>query len=255
MDLIEEGTRVILIDGKGTKHFAVAERKMLEVRRLGTIDGTAICGSSFGDDIAVAGHSFRIMKPSVMDILSQMDRRAQIISPKDSFHIPMHMDLGCGSRVVEAGAGSGGLTIVLLKAVAPAGTVYTYEVREDHAKVAERNVGRSDFASCWQLRMGDVCQGIEETDLDGVVLDIPNPWDALPAAASALRVGGHVCSYVPNANQLESTVRKMREVGFQDLFAFETLQREMMVHDRGVRPSCDMLGHTGYLALARKMRQ
>jgi len=251
--LIDEGTRIVLVDGKGAKHFVVAERGMVEVRRLGTIDGTSVCDSSFGDEIAVAGHSFRIMRPSVMDVLGLMNRRAQIISPKDSFHIPMYMDLGCGSRVVEAGAGSGALSIVLLKAVAPTGRVYTYETREDHARVAEKNVGRSDFASCWKLKMGDICRGIEESDLDGVVLDIPNPWDAIPAAASALRAGGHVCSYVPNANQLESTVKTMREVGFQDVFAFETLQREMMVHDRGVRPSCDMMGHTGYLALARKM--
>ncbi len=250
--MIEEGTRIVLVDGKGTKHFAVAERRMVEVKHLGTVDGTVVCGSSFGDDITVAGHSFRVVRPSVMDILGLMNRRAQIISPKDSFHIPMYMDLGCGSRVVEAGAGSGALTVVLLKAVAPTGKVYTYETREDHARVAERNVGRSDFVSCWQLKMGDICRGIEETDLDGVVLDIPNPWDAVSAASSALRSGGHICSYVPNANQLESTVKAMRKAGFQDVFAFETLQREMMVHDRGVRPSCDMMGHTGYLALARK---
>lgn len=252
--MIEEGTRVILIDGRGTQHFMVAERRMTEVRGLGAVDGKAVCDSAFGDSITIAGHSFDVMRPSVMDVIGLMDRKAQIISPKDSFQIPMYMDLGCGSRVVEAGAGSGALTIVLLKAVAPEGTVYTYETRDDHARTAERNVRRSEHSSCWRLKMGDICQGIEEKDLDGVVLDIPNPWDAIPVVAPALRAGGHMCAYVPNANQLENTVKAMRGIGLRDLFAFETLQREMMVHERGVRPSCDMMGHTGYIALARKTR-
>lgn len=251
--MIEEGTRVVLVDEMGAKHLAVAERGMMEIRRLGAVDGTAICESSFGDRILVAGHSFRIIRPSVGDIIATMDRRAQTISPKDSFQIPMYMDLACGSRVVEAGAGSGALTIVLLKAVAPAGAVYTYEIRDDHAKVAERNVKRSEHSPCWHLRMRDICQGIEEVGVDGVVLDIPNPWEALEPSASALRPGGHVCCYVPNANQLETTVKKMRAIGLRETFAFETLQREMTVHERGVRPSFDMMGHTGYLALARKI--
>jgi tRNA (adenine57-N1/adenine58-N1)-methyltransferase len=252
--LIPEGTRVMLIDERGTRHFVVAERKMIEVRGLGAIDGSALCESSIGGSITVAGRLFDVIRPSTKDILASMERRAQTVSPKDSFQIPMHMDLGCGSRVAEAGAGSGALTIVLLKAVAPEGAVYTYEVRDDHAKVAERNVRRSENAGCWHLRMGDVCEGIQERDLDGVVLDIPNPWDALEAASSALRPGGHVCCYVPNANQLETAVKGMRTIGLRDVFAFETLQREMTVHERGVRPSSDMMGHTGYLAFARKIR-
>lgn len=251
--MIDEGTKVVLVDARGGKHLTVAERKMIEIRGLGAIDGTAICDSSFGTSIDVAGHSFAVVRPSVTDVISSIDRKAQIISPKDSFQIPMYLDIGCGSRVLEAGAGSGALTIVLLRAVAPEGIVYTYEIREDHAKIAERNVRRSDHSSCWKLKMGDVCEGVDEKDLDGAVLDIPNPWDALGAVAAALRPGGHVCCYVPNANQMADTVRKMRDLGLREVFAFETLQREMTVHERGVRPSCDMIGHTGYLSFARKI--
>ncbi|HIH01386.1 TPA: tRNA (adenine-N1)-methyltransferase [Thermoplasmata archaeon] len=252
--LIPDGSRILLVDEKGTKHFVVAERRMIEVRGLGAVDGTALCMSDLGDRISIAGRHFDVVKPSIADLLASLERKAQTISAKDSFQIPMYMDLGCGSRVAEAGAGSGALTLVLLKAVAPEGAVYTYEVREDHAKVAERNVRRSEHAPCWHLRIGDVCAGIQEKDLDGVVLDIPNPWDAMGAASSALRAGGHVCCYVPNANQLEEAVKKMRALGLREVFAFETLHREMTVHERGVRPSSDMIGHTGYLAFGRKIR-
>ena len=253
--MIPEGTRVLLIDERGGKHFVVAEQRMIEVRGLGAIDGVALCSSDIGGQVRIAGRPFDVVKPSTKDLLSLLDRKAQTISAKDGFQIPMYMDLGCGSRVAEAGAGSGALTIVLLRAVAPEGAVYTYEVREDHAKVAERNVRRSEHASCWHLTMGDVCEGIHEKDLDGVVLDIPDPWSALEAAYSALRPGGHVCCYVPNANQLEEAVKKMRALDFRETHAFETLQREMTVHDRGVRPSSEMMGHTGYLAFARKVRE
>lgn len=244
----------MLIDERGGKHFVVAEPKMIEVRGLGAIDGAALCSSEVGGQLKIAGRLFDVVRPSTSDLLSLLERKAQTISAKDGFQIPMYMDLGCGSRVAEAGAGSGALTIVLLRVVAPEGAVYTYEVREDHAKVAERNVRRSEHAPCWHLRMGDVCEGIQERDLDGVVLDIPNPWDALEAASSALRAGGHVCCYVPNANQLEEAVRKMRALDLRQILAFETLQREMTVHERGVRPSSEMMGHTGYLAFARKIR-
>ncbi len=251
--MIEEGSRIMLVDARGGRHLVVAKRGMIEVRGLGAIDGEAICESSLGDSIDVAGRRFAVVRPSVLDVISFIDRRAQIISPKDSFQIPIYLDIGCGSRVLEAGAGSGAMTLVLLHAVAPSGVVYTYEIREDHAKTAERNVGRSENASCWRLKLGDVCQGVEERDLDAAVLDMPNPWDALEPVAAGLRPGGHICCYVPNANQLEQTVRKMRGIGLSDVFAFETLQREMTVHERGVRPSSDMMGHTGYLAFARRI--
>ncbi len=251
--MIAEGTRVILVDPKGKKFPMTVKRGMIEVAGLGVVSGDAICGSSVGAWLSVGGREFAIMMPSVKDVLAVMERRAQVIIPKDSFVIPMHLDLGCGSRVIEAGAGSGGLTIVLLKAVAPNGKVFSYETREDFAAVARRNVSLSPYSSCWELRLGDICSAKLEIDVDAVMLDIPNPWDAIDNVVSSLRQGGHLGCYIPNANQLESAVKKMREAGLHETTAFETLQREMVVHEGGVRPSFDMLGHTGYLAFGRKM--
>lgn len=251
--MIDEGTTVLLVAESGGRHILRARRGMIEVGGLGVVDGNAVCDGTFGDAVAIAGRRFKVVRPSIRDVLASIDRKAQIISPKDSFPIPMYLDVGCGSRVIEAGAGSGAMTLVLLKAVAPDGRVYTYETREDHASVARKNVSRSGLSSCWQLTIGDVCSDVKEEDVDAAVLDIPEPWDALESVYGALRPGGHVCCYIPNMNQLEATANALRDLGFADLLCLEILQREMNVHKRGVRPSSEMMGHTGYLAFGRKL--
>ena len=245
----------MLVDGDGRKSFLRASRSMLEVGRIGVVDGRAICDASFGDVLVVGGSEFTILKPSILDVIGSVQRKAQIMSPKDSFLVPMYLDLESGSRVIEAGAGSGALTVVLLKAVAPSGKVYSYDNREDHAKQARKNVEMSGHSACWDFKIGDICTAKLERDVDAVVLDIPNPWDAVDNVRGAIRAGGHLCCYVPNANQLDRTVRAMREADFREVYAFETIQREMVIHDGGVRPSFDTLGHTGYMAFARAFRK
>jgi len=251
--MITEGMRLLLIDSSGKKFLLKASRGMIEIPGLGVLNGDSICESSIGARLKVGGREFVITTPSAKDLLSMIERRAQVIIPKDSFMIPLNLDIGCGSRVIEGGLGSGALTLVLLKAVAPEGRIYSYETREDFAAVAKRNVSLSEHVSCWQLRPEDVTTAKLEDDVDAVMLDIPNPWDAIDNAVSALRHGGHLGCYVPNANQLESAVKKMRTADLFEVVAFETIQREMVVHDGGVRPSFDMLGHTGYLAFGRKL--
>jgi tRNA (adenine57-N1/adenine58-N1)-methyltransferase len=252
--MTDEGTRVIIVDESGRKHTVRLEKRMIEVPGLGVIDGSALCEAGFGKELRIGTKKLIMLRPSLKDLLGAIERKAQIITSKDSFIIPLHLDLGCGSRVIEAGVGSAGLTLVLLKAVGPHGRVYSYEVRDDFAATARRNVAMAEGSSTWELAIDDVCTADLPQQVDAAVLDIPNPSDALANVISALRVGGHVCVYVPNANQLEDAVRKMRELGLGEITAFETIQREMVVHEGGVRPSFETLGHTGYLAFGRKMR-
>lgn len=251
--MIPEGSRVLLMDERDGKYVLVAERKMVEVRRLGVVDGSAICDASYGDSISIGGRRLLIVRPSMMDIIGTIERKAQVISPKDGFAMPHYLDISCGSRVIEGGVGSGALTIVLLKSVAPAGRVYSYDLRDDHASVARRNIARAGLEDCWELKIGDICTASLEEDVDAAVLDMPDPWNAVGNIIRALRHGGHLCCYVPNANQLETAVRAMRDTGFRELFLVENLQREMVVHNGGVRPSSEMAGHTGYLAFGRKL--
>jgi tRNA (adenine57-N1/adenine58-N1)-methyltransferase len=251
--LIPEGARVMLMDERYGKFVFVAERKMVEVRRLGVVDGSAVCDASYGDTFSIGDRRLLIVRPSMMDIMGTIERKAQVISPKDGFAMPHYLDISCGSRVIEGGVGSGALTIVLLKSVAPMGRVYSYDLRGDHASVARRNIARAGLEDCWELKIGDMCTASLEEDVDAVVLDMPDPWNAVGNVIRALRHGGHLCCYVPNANQLETAVRAMRDTGFRELFLVENLQREMVVHDGGVRPSSEMAGHTGYLAFGRKL--
>jgi tRNA (adenine57-N1/adenine58-N1)-methyltransferase len=253
--MIYEGTKLLLIDHGGRRYPITAAKRMIEVAGLGVIDGNALCNSSYGDSLQIGGRELLILKPSVKDAIAMIERRAQIIIPKDSFMIPLQLDIGPGSRVIEGGVGSGALTLVLLKAVGPTGRVYSYESRQDYADLARKNVALSDNESSWELKVGDICTAKLESEVDAAVLDIPNPWDAMANVTGSLRVGGYVCCYVPNANQLETAVKKMREVGLAEIVSFETLQREMVVHDGGVRPSFDMLGHTGYLSFGRRMHR
>ncbi len=252
--MIKEGARVLLVDSVGKKFSLKAAGQMLEVRGLGVVDGKALLAAGYGDKMRIGGNEFVILRPSVKDVIGLIERRAQVIMPKDSFAIPMQLDIGCGGRVIEGGVGSGALTVVLLKAVGPTGKVHSYDNREDFAEIARRNVSLTGSEAAWELTIGDLCTVKLESEMDAAFLDIPNPWDALGNVLSALRIGGHVGCYVPNANQLESAVRKMKELGLSEIVSLETLQREMVVHEGGVRPSFDMLGHTGYLSFGRKMR-
>jgi len=253
--MINEGESILLVGRDGKRFFFIAEKKMIGVKGLGVVDGSTVCQRSLGDLLRIGESEFTVLRPSISDLLSNLDRKAQIMIPKDSFPIPLRLNLGSGDSVIEAGVGSGALTLVLLKTVAPSGRVISYEVRKDHADLAGRNVSMSEHASCWELRLEDICTATLPDNSDAAMLDMPNPWDALVNVMRALRPGGYVGCFVPNANQLESTVTKMREIGLEEIVSFETLQREMVVHAGGVRPSFDMLGHTGYLAFGRKMRR
>jgi len=157
-----------------------------------------------------------------------------------------------GSKLVEGGAGSGALSIALLATIGAEGHLTTYELREDFASIARRNVESASLSEGWTLKMGNVCEKIEEQNVDAVILDIPNPWECVAAAKAALKNGGTFCAFIPNVNQVVDTVHSLRDESFSEVRAIETLQRELLVHEGGARPSCDMLGHTGYLVVARR---
>jgi tRNA (adenine57-N1/adenine58-N1)-methyltransferase len=243
---------VLLIDERGKKYLAKPEGEMTAVRGLGTIRSDSIDEALKSGQLAIGSKIFSIRIASVDDIISAMDRKAQMLTSKDIAMIIHHCDIRPGSNVIEGGAGSGALSIAILARIGSGGRLTTYELREDFADIARRNIEYASLSERWILKMGNICEMIEERDVDAVVLDIPNPWDCIAQAKLALRSGGAFCAFVPNVNQVESTVRALRTGSFSEVRTLENLQREMVVHDAGVRPSHEMLGHTGYLVLARK---
>lgn len=252
--MFQEGEAVFLEDADGKRYWLTVGFGMLKVKGLGAVDGSKLQGLDDGSPVTVVGREYTVFRPTVLDLVGSLERGAQIISPKDAATILMHCDVKAGDRVLEVGAGSGGLTTALLSAVGPEGRVHTLELKEENAKRALRNVSRTGLDSRWSYTIGDAREadpGVE-WPADALTMDMPDPWLALPNLGPHLRPGGRLCAYVPNANQVESTVLALREAGYADVRALENIQRFMDVHPGGVRPSFDTLGHTGYLVFARK---
>jgi tRNA (adenine57-N1/adenine58-N1)-methyltransferase len=247
------GDIVTLVDRKGGRHLVRITGGMERVGKIGVVDTGALTGQADGVTINVGSAAFVALTPTVTDKVASIERRAQIVVPRDAALIALHADVKAGDLVVEGGAGSGALSIVLLHLLRPGGRLVTYELREDHAEVARANVERAGLSEGHEIRLGDVATSVTETDVDSVVLDVPGPWKAVPACQRALRAGGRLVSYSPTVGQVEETHSVLKEAGFSHVRTFEVLERELVVGKGGTRPSFDMLGHTGYITVARKI--
>jgi tRNA (adenine57-N1/adenine58-N1)-methyltransferase len=250
--MLHEGEAVYLLDEKGRRHQLLLQKGMMKIPSLGVIDTSKLIGLEEGSTVTVAGQRFHVLRPGLPELMRSLERGAQIITPKDAATILLECDIRPGKSVLEVGAGSGGLTTALLSAVGGEGRVLTLELREDFASRARRNVSRAGLDGRWEVAIGDAKNAVVEGEFDAMVMDMPSPWEALENLDRNLRLGGRFCAYVPNVNQLEATVRALRESGYLEVWALENLQREMEVHPGGARPSFEMLGHTGYLILGRK---
>ena len=207
----------------------------------------------YGKQIEIGNKQFWILSPSLQDKLQSLKRRAQIILPRDAAQIIMNCSIESGNTVLEAGIGSGSLTIALASAIAPDGHVISYDIRKDFIDHAMKNIQKAGLEKYVTTEIRDVAEEIDQSELDAIILDVPNPWDALDHAWNALKVGGYFCSYSPLISQVENTVKSIQNQSFIEIKTFENIQREMVVSKYGTRPSFDMLGHTGYLTFARKV--
>ena len=237
----EEGELIFLEEDGGKRHFLKVAFGMLKIQSLGTVDGSRLEGMDDGSVMTVAGRRLTAFRPGTMDLMGSLERGAQIVTPKDAASIIMNTDIRPGCRVLEVGAGSGGLTTALLMAVGPEGRVHTVEFVEENAKRAERNIRRAGLEGNWECQIGDARTAEVDFPADALVMDMPDPQNALDNLLPSLRPGGRVCAYVPNTNQMEAIVLALRERGFSSVIALENIQREMEVHPGGVRPSFDML--------------
>jgi tRNA (adenine57-N1/adenine58-N1)-methyltransferase len=248
-----EGETIYMEDGEGKKYWLKVMRGMVKVPSLGTVDGSRFLSMDDGDSLSIVGREYTAFRPGVLELMESLDRGAQVIIPKDAATILLHCDVKCGDRVLEVGAGSGGLTTALLHAAAPEGHVHTLELKQENATRAGKNVSRTGLDRYWSHSIGDArSMEVPGGDYDVLTMDMPDPWLALENLEPHLRAGGRVCAYVPNMNQAESIVTALRGRGYCDVRAMENMQRGLEVHPGGVRPAFDMLGHTGYLIFARK---
>src|SRR5271157_1068886 len=225
-----------------------------KVGNEGVLDLSDLFGKEPGASVTWLGSEYRAVRPSLADLLGSLRRTAQIVTAKDAAHLLFMAGVGPGASVAEAGAGSGALTVVLAYSVGPNGQVISYDRREDFLEAARANVRRAGLDARVSFRRRDVAtEGFDCRDLASIVLDLPEPWAVLSAARTALAPGGYVATYTPTYNQLERTVRTLRELGFDEVRAVELLERGVHVGEGGTRPDFEMLGHTGFLAAGRRV--
>ena len=204
-----------------------------------------------------SGENYLVLRPTYADLIPHLPRAAQVIYPKDTGPLLIWGDVYPGATVIEGGVGAGALTIALLRAVGPAGRVISYEIREDFAAAARKNVAAfCGEASAWTLKRRDLYEGFDETEVDRLFLDLPEPGRALDVAARALRPGGVFVAYVPTALQLKDTVDALNYSGnFAEIDSFETLMRHWHVKGMSVRPVHRMVAHSAFIIIARRLAQ
>ena len=249
------GDRVRLTDPKGRNYTLVlAEGEEYHTHR-GALKHDDLIGAEEGSVITSAGGtSYLALRPRLADYVLSMPRGAQVIYPKDAAQIVMWGDIFPGARVLEAGAGSGALTCSLLRAVGPEGSVTSYEVRDDHAEHAVRNVERffTERPANWTLTVADLATHTGE--VDRVVLDMLAPWEVLPTVHKNLVPGGVLVVYVATVTQLSTITEALREQqGWTEPESWETLMRPWHVVGLAVRPEHRMVAHTAFLLTTRRL--
>jgi tRNA (adenine57-N1/adenine58-N1)-methyltransferase len=259
-EALRAGERALLIDARDRRYLVTLASGKQFHSHLGALDHDAIIGGPEGRTLTTTGGSrLLVFRPTLADFVLKMQRSAQVVYPKDIGLILVYADIFPGAMVVEAGTGSGSLSLALARAVGESGRVISYEVREDHYRRALENVeqwyeGFGGKPENVDLRAGDVFEGIPERDVDRIVLDLPEPWRAVGTVTDSLTPGGILCSYLPTVPQVMATVEAMRAGGFSLLSTFEGLVRTWNVEDRSVRPDHRMVAHTGFIVTGRRLR-
>jgi len=246
---------VLIPKQKGSKICLIVEDNRQKISGLGVYNPIKLKDIAYGKLVTMGRNQYWILPATTKDQVDTITRKAQIILPKDAALLVLYCDIKPGSKVVEGGLGSGALTIALLNLVGNTGKVTSYEMRAEFAKIGSKNIQQTNLMSSWELKLKDISKGISEKDLDAVILDIPEPWTVVEHGYHALRQGGVLAGYLPTMNQVERFVNTIKEHPFIEIRTYETLQRELIVGPGGVRPSFDMLGHTGYITVARKVAE
>jgi len=250
---ISEGEYVLLYLSQRKTYMVKVEAGKTFHTHKGFIKFDDLIGKEYGSRILSSlGIEFTALKPLLRDYIMKSVRKTQITYPKDIALIVMFSGIGPGSLIVEAGTGTGALTTALAHYVKPDGKLCSYEIREEFLKTAERNLKRANMFDFVELKNKDVTIGIDESDVDAVILDLATPWLVVPHAYSALKPCGTIVSFSPTIDQIIKTVETLKENGFVDIETVECLMRGMQVEKGKTRPQTLMTAHTGYITFARK---
>ncbi len=257
MKPLSDGEDIIILDSKGREYLVRLKRDGLFSTHRGTIPHDLIIGKVEGALLTTeGGGKYTVFRPTFNQFVMNLKRAAQIIYPKDIGPILLWGDVHPGAFVVEGGAGWGALTIALLRALGEKGRLVTYEIREDFAKKSQENVERFlGKVDNFELKLGDIYGGIEERDVDRVILDLPEPWKALSHAASALKSGGILLAYLPTIIQVRELCETIRDAKtFTEPEVFEVSHRPWNVKGLSVRPVSWVFSHSAFITVTRKIQ-
>lgn len=257
MNIAQENDLVLLI-GQDRKQFVVRLQAggQLQTHR-GCINHDELLGRPLGREIhSHLGYPFVVLEPSTFDLVNQLKRTTQIMYPKDIGYILLKLNVMPGSQIVEAGTGSGGLTVALARAVGPDGCLYSYEIRPDILQLAKKNLEALGLAGRVEFKLRDIAQGFDELGVDALFLDVRRPWAYLSQVVEALKDGGFFGAILPTTNQVTELLAALEaQQTFGHIEVEEVLVRPYKAVPARLRPMDRMIAHTGYLVFARKVRR
>jgi len=257
MKLAQENDLVLLI-GQDRKQFVVRLRpgEQLQTHR-GCINHDDLLGQPLGREVrSHLGYPYAVLEPSTFDLISKLKRTTQIMYPKDVGYVLIKLNIMPGSRVIEAGTGSGGLTLALARAIGPHGRLYSYEVRPDILQLAQKNLEALGLAGAVEFKLRDIGEGFDESDVDALFLDMRRPWGYMRQVLAALKDGGFFGALLPTTNQVVELIHALEGQGTFGLIEVEEiLVRPYKAVPTRFRPMDRMIAHTGYLIFARKVNR
>lgn len=253
---IADGDNILFVDRKHREYLRRVRAGKPVKLRDGTAEGDDLIGRPEGSYIRNSrGDIFLALRPTYAQLIPNLPRQAQVIYPKDTGSILLWGDIQPGARVIEVGTGPGALSMAILRAIGPNGSLVSYELREEFADLARKNVERF-HGPCpnWAIKVRDARDGFDETGVDRMTVDMSEPWELLPGAARALRPGGVLVIYIPTTTQIKMCGDAIATNPlFSPAYTFETLLRSWHVDGRSVRPDHRMVAHTGFLMVTRRV--
>ena len=246
---------MLLVDRRGRHYLLSLSSEATFHTHIGMVAHSNIIGQYMGTSIyTTSGHMLLAFSPTLGDYVEEMAHQTQVIYAKDLGAILVYGDIFPGAKVLEAGVGSGALTMALMRAVGEKGRVISYEIRPEFVEKARGNISAlNPDISNLEIKVKDVYQDMDEIELDRIILDVPEPWHVIPAAAKALVPGGILLSYLPTILQVHQLHEALIDSPhFELMETLEVMVRPWSVTRRSVRPVHRMVAHTGFITTTRR---
>jgi tRNA (adenine57-N1/adenine58-N1)-methyltransferase catalytic subunit len=254
--LAQEGDTALLVSAQNKRYMLrLKAGDQLQTHR-GVLNHADLIGLPWGSKVySHLGSSYLLLQPSIADLLIEIRRNTQIMYPKDVGFVLVTLGIGPGKIVLEAGTGSGALTTALAFSVGPTGHVYSYDSRPEMQQLALKNLERVGLAEHVTFKTRDIMEGFDETNIDALFLDVPNPYDYIVQVRQALKLGGFFGSILPTTNQVSKLLIALHRENFAFIDVCEVLLRYYKAVPERLRPTDRMVAHTGFLIFARSIQE